>query len=78
MDLTVSIDEDVLVKAREAATGRGTSVDQLIHEYLEDLATEMPAREILTELEELWHSSVGDSAGRSWNREDLHDRADVR
>ena len=78
MDLTLSIDEDVLVRAQAVATRKGTSVDRMIHEYLEELVTKTPAEETIAKLEELWRSSVGDSAGQTWTREDLHDRANVR
>ncbi len=78
MDVTLSIDDDLLSKAKEAAARRGTSVDQMIHAYLEDLATEWSAEEILGELEELWRNSFGDSTGQTWTREDLHGRANVR
>lgn len=78
MDVTLSIDEDVLIRAREVATRKGTSVNQMIHDYLEDLVTETSGEEILAKLEELWRSSVGNSSGQTWTREDLHDRANVR
>lgn len=53
-------------------------MNQLIRDYLEELASDMTAEEILGELEHLWRASPGDSAGRGWTREDLHERAGVR
>ena len=78
MNVTLSIDDEVVVRARELATRRGTSVNQLIRDYLEELTSEMTAEEILGELEHLWRTSPGDSAGRRWTREELHERAGVR
>lgn len=78
MNVTLSIDDEVLTRARELATRRGTSVNQLIRDYLEELAADLSAEEVLGELENLWQTSAGDSAGRSWTREDLHERTGVR
>lgn len=78
MNVTLSIDDEVVARARELATRRGTSVNQMIRDYLEELASEMTAEEILGELEHLWRTSSGDSAGIGWTREDLHERASVR
>lgn len=69
MNVTLSIDEAVLIRAREVATRRGTSVNQMVHDYLEALASKPTAEELLSELEELWQGSSGDSSGRTWTRE---------
>ena len=78
VNVTLSIDDDVVARARELASRRGTSVNQLIRDYLEEISSEMTADEILVELEQLWRTSSGDSTGRSWTREELHERANVR
>ena len=78
MNVTLSIDDEVVARARELATRRGTSVNQLIRDYLDELASEMTSEEILGELEHLWSTSSGDSSGRRWTREELHERAGVR
>ena len=41
------------------------------------LASDMTAEEILRELEDLWLTSSGDSAGHGWTREELHERPSV-
>lgn len=78
MNVTLSFDDEVVARAREFATRRGTSVNQMIRDYLEALASQMSAEEILGELEHLWRTSAGDSAGRGWTRKDLHESATVR
>ena len=78
MNVTLSIDDEVVARARELAARRGTSVNQLIRDYLEELASDMTAEEILGELEDLWRTSSGDSAGRGWTREEIHERSGVR
>jgi len=78
VNVTLSIDDDVLARARELAARRGTSVNQLIREYLEELASERSSDEIIDELKKLWRSSSGNSAGKRWTREEIHDRARFR
>jgi hypothetical protein len=78
VNVTLSIDDDVLARARELAARRGTSVNQLIREYLEELASERSSDEIIDELKKLWRSSSGNSAGNRWTREEIHDRARFR
>lgn len=78
VNVTLSIDDELVARARELATRRGTSVNQMIRDYLEELASEMTSEEILGELEQLWRTSSGDSAGRGWTREELHERTSVR
>ena len=75
MNVTLSLDEDVLVKARELARKRGTSLNQLIRDHLAHLVSDVTPKEIVEELEQLWGDSPGNSKGKRWSREDLHDRA---
>jgi hypothetical protein len=77
MNLTLSIDDDLLARARERATRRGTSINQMIREYLEEIASEVSPDEILAELSELWTTSNGDSSGRRWTRDELHERRGI-
>jgi hypothetical protein len=78
MNVTLSIDEETLARARELASRRGTSLNQMIRDYLVELASDLSSQEILKELDDLWAASSGDSGGRSWTREDLHERTGVR
>ena len=78
MNVTLSIDDDVLSRARELAARRGTSVNQLIREYLEELTSDISTEEALAELEELWRTSSGNSAGKRWTREEIHERGRLR
>ncbi|HVR38566.1 MAG TPA: DUF6364 family protein [Thermoanaerobaculia bacterium] len=78
MNVTLSIDDDTLARARELASRRGTSLNQLIRDYLEELASDLTPDEMLSELSELWASGGGNSGGRTWTREDLHERSGLR
>ena len=77
MNVTLSIDDETLARARELATRRGTSLNQMIRDYLEEVASDMSTEEILQELELLWESGSGNSEGRRWTREELHERTNV-
>lgn len=78
MDVKLSIADETLERAREVASRRGMTVDQLILEYLEELASNVAPEGLLAELTELWATSGGDSAGRAWTREELHERSGIR
>lgn len=78
MNVTFSIDEDTLARAKELASQRGVSLDQLIQDYLAELTSRMSAEEMIEKLEDLWSRAGGDSGGRAWTREELHERTDLR
>jgi len=78
MNVTLSIDDDVLARARELAARRGTSVNQLIRDYLEELASDVSSDEIVAELKELWRTTSGNSAGKRWTRDEIHERGRLR
>ena len=78
MNVTLSIDDDTLQRARELASRRGTSLNQLIRDYLDQFASDLSPEETLAELADLWAVSSGDSSGRPWTREELHERSGIR
>ncbi|MFN2441751.1 MAG: DUF6364 family protein [Thermoanaerobaculia bacterium] len=78
MNVTLSIDDEVLARARVLAARRGTSVNQLIRDYLQEIAADLSPDEVLAELEDLWTRSAGESGGRGWTREELHARSGIR
>jgi hypothetical protein len=77
MNVTFSIDGDTLARAQELASQRGVSLDRLIQEALEGLTSTMAADELIEKLEQLWNSGGGNSEGRTWTREELHERSDI-
>lgn len=78
MNVTLSIDDELLSRARELAGRRGTSLNQMIRDYLQEMASDLSSEEVLRELNGLWEESSGDSGGRGWTREELHERPGVR
>jgi hypothetical protein len=79
-NVTVSIDPQVLHRARVRAAQEGTSVNAVIAHHLERYADADDAVLALSEILELAASADAGSGagGRRWTREDLHDRAGLR
>ena len=73
MHLTLSIDERVVAGARRIAALRGTSLDQLVRDYLHDLTRTHEAEIVVARLEALWAEENYRWEG-SLEREDLHER----
>jgi len=70
MRVTFSIDDQLLARARSLAKRRGTSLNQMIRDYLETLVAN-DAAEAVAELQRLWSEEKGDSRGWKWNREEI-------
>lgn len=77
-NLTVTVDDDLLRRARVRAVGQGTSVNALVRDYLEAYAdpdVALRARRSLVELSVSVGTGVGSgSSGREWTRDQAHDR----
>ena len=72
MNLTISVQEDLLERAREMARRRGVSLQELLREQLRILVGERNGKDVATELIELMRSHGGHSGGRAWRREDAY------
>lgn len=72
MDLTISIDEKTVVRARKRAEALGKSLNQLISDYLNRLGEDDPKR-FIEEFERL--SGCGNSHGQRFNRDEAHERS---
>ena len=79
MNLTITIDDEVLRRARIRALSQDTSVNAVLREFLESYAgseVEAAARTRLAKLARGSNASSG-PGGRTWTREDLYaDRLD--
>lgn len=74
MNVTLSIEDDVLQRARRRAEVLGTSVNQVIRDYLEQFSGTTDPDADATELENLSRAAGGDSRDWKFNREELHER----
>ncbi len=79
MNLTITVDDELLRRARIRALSQGTSVNAVLREFLTSYAgsdVETSARARLADLARASTASSG-SQGRTWTREDLYaDRLD--
>ena len=75
MNLTITIDDELLRRARIRALSQGTSVNAILREFLESYAGSEIERKARTRLAELARESRSASGpdGRDWKREDLYD-----
>lgn len=79
MKLTVSIDDEVFQRAQKRAEALGTSVEQLLCAYLDELAAETSRSETdyhadTAEFIRLSTPPRGNSRGWKFNREEIHER----
>lgn len=75
-NLTLSIDGDLLKRARIRALERDSSVNALVREFLERLAGQTTARDGMRAFLDLaQHSDSGSGpGGRTWTRDELYER----
>ena len=74
MNVTLSLDEDVVREARRRAEKMGTSLNQVIRDYLEQYTGKKDRQELVDEWERLSRESHGNSRGWKFNREEIHER----
>ena len=73
MNITLSIDEQIVKRARKKADALGKSLNQLIRDYLQKLAGGDDAERSIAEFERL--SGTGNSHGHRFNRDEAHERS---
>jgi hypothetical protein len=76
VNLTLTVEEDILRKARIRALELGTSVNSLVREYLKQLAGRSAAADGIAEFFAATQDAGAASGpeGRTWSRDDLYDR----
>ena len=72
MNVTLSIDEQLVARAREKAEALGKSLNQLIRDYLKTVAGEDDTEQDIEECTRL--SGKGHSHGWQFNRDEIHER----
>jgi Family of unknown function (DUF6364) len=73
MNLTLSVDEQTVNRARKKAQALGKSLNQLIREYLQRLAGGDDAERSIEEFRRL--SGQGHSRGWRFDRDEIHERS---
>jgi Arc/MetJ family transcription regulator len=75
-NLTITIDDDLLKRARLRALERNTSVNALLREYLEAFAGDGSAIAARRRIAAIARGATSGSGGkgRSWSRDEIHER----
>jgi hypothetical protein len=73
MNLTLSIDDELLRKARALASRRGLSLQALIRDHLRALVGDVPAEDAARELLDLMEQAGGHSGGRRIGRDEAYE-----
>ncbi len=79
-NLTISVDQDLVRRARARAAAQGRSLSAVVGEMLELYAGRSEAAEVLREIFAIADGSgaaVGEG-GITWTRDELYDRANLR
>jgi hypothetical protein len=74
MNVTLSIEDEVVRRAREVARRQNKSLNQMIREYLGSVTAAESSRSAVDDLFALIDAGGGDSAGRTWSRDEVHER----
>ncbi len=74
-NVTLVIDEDVLLAARKVALDQRTSVNQLVRDYLAALAEEPSRRRLArARLRRAFEKGIVEVGSRKWSRDELYER----
>ncbi|MBZ5569384.1 MAG: DUF6364 family protein [Acidobacteriia bacterium] len=72
MNITLSIDDQLVARARKRAEALGKSLNQAIRDYLQNLAGADDAESSIDEFKRL--SGRGHSRGWRFSRDEIHER----
>jgi len=75
MNVTLSIDERLLRRARRVAEAMGKSLNQVIREHLEAITSKDTHEAYMAELRRLSKEARGNSRGWRFNRDEAHERS---
>ena len=74
-NVTLVVEEDLLLAARKVALDQRTSVNQLVREYLAALVEEPSRRRLArARLRKAFERGLVEVGDRKWSRDDLYDR----
>ena len=73
MNVTLSIDDQLVSRARKKAEALGKSLNQLIRDYLQTVAGGNDPERSIVEFKQL--SGKGNSRGWRFNRDEIHERS---
>jgi len=74
MNITLSIDDRLVRRARKRAEAMGKSLNELVRDYLRSVTDEGAGDDFERELKDLSARAGGDRGGWRFNRDELHGR----
>jgi len=74
MNVTLSVDDEIVDRARRRAEAQGTSMNQMVREFLEQVAGKSEPEADAAEFGRLTELARGNSRGWKFNRDELHQR----
>ena len=76
MNITLSIDEELVRKVRKIAIDRNTTLTQMVRDYLTMVSErgELEKQQALSELDATFEECTGRMGPRTWTRDELHER----
>jgi hypothetical protein len=74
-NVTLVVEENLLLAARKVALDRRTSVNQLVREYLAELVDAADRKRLArARLRKTFETGLVEVGDRSWSRDDLYER----
>jgi len=73
MNITLSVDAQLVERARQVAKQQGTSLNEMIRNYLQTVAGTRNGEDVIRELQALWDSHPGHSGGTPFDRSDAYE-----
>lgn len=73
MNITLSVDEELVERARAVARQQGKSLNAMIRDFLESVSGKRSGAVLAREILELLDEHPGDSGGRRPRREDAYE-----
>ncbi len=74
-NLTLVVDEDLLLAARKVALDQRTSVNQLVRDYLETLVNQPSRRRLArARLRKAFETGIVEIGDPKWSRDELYER----
>ncbi|MEP6484947.1 MAG: hypothetical protein ABJB01_10900 [Rudaea sp.] len=76
-NITLTIDDELLIKARQRAARENTSVNAIVREHLANYARagdEDRARDLIRLMDDIVAKDRPSSGGKKWTREEIYDR----
>lgn len=74
VNLTLSADKKILERARQVAQRQGTSLNQMIRNYLKSLSMQITEQDSAAELYSLMDEGAGNLNGQRWSRDEIYQR----